>query len=90
MRSVWTDADFSSEEGRTSAAFRPHKTAAKTLASVAGFCKSVILRSLLLQFQFLEGPLRRVFFFQVIGIPSVVTAGGPRIVPGQTSLPEYF
>ena len=35
----------------------------KTVASVAGFCKSGIVRSLLLQLQFLEGPLRRVFLF---------------------------
>jgi hypothetical protein len=28
------------------------------------------------ELQSLEGPLRRVFLFQVIGIPSVVTEGG--------------
>jgi len=40
---------FSLEEGRNSAAFRPHETAAKTLASVSGFCKSGILTPPLLQ-----------------------------------------
>src|ERR1035441_791865 len=45
----------------------------KTLASAAGFCKSRILRSLLLQFQFLEGPLRRVFFFRSSGFLQIVT-----------------
>jgi hypothetical protein len=44
----------------------------KTLASAAGFCKSRILRSLLLQFQFLEGPLRRVFFFRSSGFLQVI------------------
>jgi len=67
----------------------------KTLAPLAGFCKSGIVTSLLLQFQFLKGPApRRVFSFLAHRNPS--DSGKQRRAelresdwPSQ-SLPEYL
>ena len=42
----------------------------KSLASVSGFCKSVIVTSLLLQFQFLKARLTAGFLFLVHRNPS--------------------
>lgn len=64
MRSVWTRAVFSFGEGRKSAAFRPQKTAAKNACVRCRILQEWDSQvTALTELQFLEGPLRRVFFF---------------------------
>ena len=89
MRSVWTRAVFSFGQGGKPPNSGHTKPPQKAIASAAGFCKSGILTSLLLQLQFLEGPLRRVFFFRSSGFLQLLPQDRPESEWPRPSLPEY-
>ena len=78
------------KEGRDPAAFRPHKTAAKSSCVFLGFCKSGILTSLFLQLQFQEGPLRRVFIVRSSGFLQLLAGGGPESYRARRVCPNIF
>src|SRR5712691_2916444 len=91
MRSGWTRTVLALGEGRKSAIIRPQKTAAKNSCVRCRILQEWDSQvTALTELQFLEGPLRRVFFLDHRISFRWLRGTGRESEWPRSSLPEYF